>query len=372
MTRQRLSRRKKLALSLAVVLATTLLIELVCRLFVENRLVRVVELPRDDTPIRRDDRLGFVLVPGDRDGTHINRLGLRGPEIAESKQPGCRRILMLGGSTTYGNTVSTEQAYPAVTQRLLRQASPDECVEVINAGISGAHSYHQLVRYKHLYAPLKPDVVTVYMGWNDLGTYLWERDRWRPESLAAQSLIIDVDPVSMALLQNSSLARVSYSAYKKTMFRRSLMALADSSDVARELARPVEALRKHLQELIALARGHGATVLLIKFPFVLDDERVRQEVERMKGMDVPGKIAGMLPMISFEPSFPTIVAAVYDDAAKQPGVKTVDCRPPFRAKPLEERWKLFDDAIHPNAEGYALMGACVAGALANQEMSEPR
>ena len=363
MTRQPLSRRKKLMFSLGVFAVAVLLSELFCRVAVEDRIVKVVEIPSEDSPIRRDDRVGFVLVPGDRDGTHINRLGLRGPEVAEEKKPGCRRILMLGGSTTYGNTVTTEQAYPAVAERLLRSSSPDRCVEVINAGVSGAHSYHQLVRYKYLYSSLEPDVVTVYVGWNDFGTYLWERGSWEPESLGTESLVVDVGPVSLAMLRGSSLARVSYSAYKRTMFRRGLMALSSSPNVAEELARPNEALRRHLQSLIELAHAGGATVLLIKFPFVLNDEHVKEETEQIRSMDVPGRIEGMIPMVSFEPSLPTLVAEIYDELAKNPGVKTVDCRPPFRAKSLEQRVKLFDDALHPNAEGYAMIGACVAEAL---------
>jgi lysophospholipase L1-like esterase len=366
MTRQGLSLRKKLGFSFAVAIATTLMLELICRAFVEDRLVHVVEVPREDSPIRSDEKLGFVLVPGDRDGTHINRFGLRGAEIEAAKKAGCRRILMLGGSTTYGNTVTTEQAYPAVVERTLRESSPDKCVEVINAGISGAHSYHHLQRYRHLYAPLKPDVVTIYVGWNDFAIYLWERDRWQPETLAAQSLVVDVGPASLALLRNSSLARVGYSGYKSAMFRQGLQSLASSPDVAEELARPVESLRKNLQAVIDLARGHGATVLLIKFPFVLDDERVKEEVRELQGMDVPGRIESMIPMVSFEPALPVLVADVYDSLAKQPGVTTVDCRPPFRSRALAERWRLFDDAIHPNAEGYALLGACVAAALEDE------
>ena len=369
MTRPPLSRPKKLALSLGVFLVAVLVSELLCRVVVEGRVVEVIEVPREDSPIRRDERLGFVLVPGDRDGTHINELGLRGPEVARTKDPGCRRILMLGGSTTYGNTVSTEQAYPAVVERLLRESTPERCIEVINAGISGAHSYHHLVRYRHLYSSLKPDVVTAYVGWNDFATYLWERDAWEAESLATESLVIDVGPVSTALLQNVSLARVTYSAYKRTMFRRSLLSLAASQNVAQDLARPIEAIRTHLQAIIELARQDGASVLLIQFPFVLDDEHVKEDVERMKSMDVPGRIQGMIPMLSFEPSVPTLVAGIYDDLARQPGVKVVDCRPPFRTKPLEERWKLFDDGIHPNAEGYGLLGACVAKALEDKKES---
>jgi lysophospholipase L1-like esterase len=89
-------------------------------------------------------------------------------------------------------------------------------------------------------------------------------------------------------------------------------------------------------------------------------------------MDVPGKIESMIPMVSFEPGLPVLVAEVYDGLAKQPGVTTVDCRPPFRSRALAERWKLFDDAIHPNAEGYALLGACVASALEGEaERSAP-
>jgi lysophospholipase L1-like esterase len=353
----------KIALSLTAIALTLLGVEVVCRVFVEGRAVKTIEIPRDDTPIRPDERLGFVLAPGDRDGTHINQLGLRGPEVARDKMPGCLRVLMLGGSTTYGNTVSTEEAYPAVAQRILQERAPDRCVEVINAGISGAHSYHHLVRYQHLYSALRPDIVTVYVGWNDYGGYLWQRGDWKPDSLAAESLVIEVGATTMTLLRTSSLARVTYTSYKRATFRKRLADLAASSDVAADLRPATEGLRQNLGRIIEIARKDGAKVLLVKFPFVLRDDRVKEEADRLATMDVPGRIEDMLPMVRFEPSMTSLVAGVYDGLASPPAVRSVDCRGPFRDVPLEERLGLFDDAIHPNARGYALLGACVADGI---------
>ncbi|HQP35178.1 MAG TPA: SGNH/GDSL hydrolase family protein [Polyangiaceae bacterium] len=366
-----MSRRKKLAFSLGVLLVLLAIVEGVCRVAVDRRILGVVEMPREGGWVKADDRVGFVLVPGDYDGTHVNRIGLRGPEVETEKKPGCRRILMLGGSTTYGNTVKTEDAYPAVVQRSLTAGQPGACVEVINAGISGAHSGHQLARYRHIYSALKPDVVTLYVAWNDIGLWLWTMDDWKPDSLAAESLVIDMGDTQMALLRASKALHVGYTVTKGAQFRWNLSRVARSADPAAALAKPMSAMKQHLAELIDLARADGARVVLIKFPFVLDDTRAPQDARELERMPGAERFRSMLPLVSFSPSVPVIVAGIYDELARQPGVTTVDCAAAFRKLPLERRMSMFDDVIHPNAEGYRELGTCVAGALRTGDAPAP-
>ncbi len=356
-------KRHKLLLAMIAGLITLLGVEAISRWWLEGNVIKTIEIQTEKGPIRPDDRFGFVLAPGDYDGTHINRIGLRGPEIEEHKRAECIRILMLGGSTTYGNTVSTEEAYPAVVQHLLRQTNPHRCIEVINAGVSGAYSYHHLVRYQHLYSALRPDIVTMYIGWNDYAGYLWQRGDWKADSLAVNSLIIDVGSIPMALLRRSSAARIAYTSYKRASFRQALSELSSCTDVAAALRPATEGLHHNLARLIELVQRDGAKVLLIKFPYVLRDDQIKQDLELLSTMDVPGRIESMLPMVRFEPSMPTLAASVMDRLAQEKRVGVVDCRTVFYDLSLEERLDRFDDAIHPNAKGYALIGKCVADAI---------
>jgi len=113
----------------------------------------------------------FVLVPGEhRSGpvtARINADGFAGPDL-KAASPELFRIVAVGDSCTYGdgNAVHT---YPAMMQRLLDQrVRPGIEYEVVNAGISGLNSGLALKRLKTKVVPLAPDVVTIYVGWNDL------------------------------------------------------------------------------------------------------------------------------------------------------------------------------------------------------------
>lgn len=359
----RLTRRKKLAFSAGFFLVFLAALELLSRSVIEGHFIRPIPYPKDHPRIQEDPILGFRIKPGDFDGSHINQFGLRGPEIQIPKPLGCKRILMLGGSTTYGNTVSTDKAYPAVVERLLRAKNPSQCIEVINAGISGAHSYHHLVRLRHLYQDLQPDIVTTYMGWNDFGTFLWMKDNWQPETLDAESLIVHVSPVKLSLLQNSSLYRVGYTAFLSAIFFKNTMGLASTDDPERELLPPTLALKSHLRSIAEWSNEKGASLLLIKFPQLLDDSRLKDEIKAIKEMPGTEDLRFMLPMISFSPGIPTIVGKIYQEMSSLPGVSTVDCARRFNDAPLEKRVKLFDDPIHPNAEGYEWIGNCIAEVL---------
>ena len=113
----------------------------------------------------------FVLVPGEhRQGfgtIKINSDGFIGKEL-RSDSPDIFRIVTLGDSCTFGSG-DYETAYPALIEKRLHAVSSDKArLEVVNAGVEGHNSTMALSRLKHNIAALHPDVVTVYIGWNDL------------------------------------------------------------------------------------------------------------------------------------------------------------------------------------------------------------
>lgn len=107
--------------------------------------------------------LPYVLTPSY--DSH-NSLGFRGKEFTLQKQPGVRRVVCLGASTTYGIYVPPEQAYPSQLEDLLR-AGELNC-EVINAGVPGYTSMELLLTLQVRVLPLDPDVVIIYEGRNEV------------------------------------------------------------------------------------------------------------------------------------------------------------------------------------------------------------
>jgi formylglycine-generating enzyme required for sulfatase activity len=100
----------------------------------------------------------------------VNIWGYRGPALGR-KQPGERRIAVIGGSTAFGFGVQWRQAFPALLEGLLNQASdstgPSSRVSVANLAFNseGAYSFRfTLADYDYL----DYDVVLVYTGYNDL------------------------------------------------------------------------------------------------------------------------------------------------------------------------------------------------------------
>jgi hypothetical protein len=97
----------------------------------------------------------------------LNRWGYRGPVVGR-KQPGERRVVVVGGSTTFGFGVSTEESLPEhLDRRFEALRSPDRWVNVVNLGYpsEGAWSLHFTLDD---YAYLDYDVAILYAGYNDL------------------------------------------------------------------------------------------------------------------------------------------------------------------------------------------------------------
>ncbi len=107
-------------------------------------------------------------------GTY-NNYGFRDDDVFLPKPPGLYRIVCIGGSTTEeGNT--NETTYPNIVERKLQAAFGKGRVEVINAGISGIHSYNERRRIED-FLELDPDLIVYYNGVND-ATHM-HMHRWR-------------------------------------------------------------------------------------------------------------------------------------------------------------------------------------------------
>jgi lysophospholipase L1-like esterase len=111
---------------------------------------------------------GFHLRSGVYEIT-TNDLGLRGPPIGKDKPAGTTRIALLGGSSAFGYLVSDGQEAARLLEQQLNDAGRD--AQVLGAGVPGYNLFQTTHRYREVIAPLSPDVVVLYLGWNDL-TYL--------------------------------------------------------------------------------------------------------------------------------------------------------------------------------------------------------
>jgi hypothetical protein len=100
---------------------------------------------------------------------NINNDGLRGPELVNVKNENTYRIFLLGGSTLFGQlSTSDNTTIPGYLQQEFDNLKIGYKIEVINAGIGGATSFHESELIKEKLIHYKPNLFIVYDGWNDL------------------------------------------------------------------------------------------------------------------------------------------------------------------------------------------------------------
>lgn len=109
-----------------------------------------------------------------------NSQGLRHDGDIGPKEPGSIRVVCLGDSVTFGYRVPLvwperpdqyardQLPYPVLLERALRAANPGRKVEVVTLAVPGYTSYQGLLWLRREIERLRPDVVTVCFGWNDV------------------------------------------------------------------------------------------------------------------------------------------------------------------------------------------------------------
>jgi len=111
----------------------------------------------------------YTNTPDYKKGKRVlhNSLGYRNPEFELKKGPGTIRILVLGGSTTYGYlNPKTETTWPAILEAKLQENSPQN-IEVINGGLNYATSAEILAAYTFKHRYLEADWIIYHGGLND-------------------------------------------------------------------------------------------------------------------------------------------------------------------------------------------------------------
>lgn len=131
-----------------------------------------------------------------------NEYGLRSPAIDLKRDPVERRITVLGASTVMGAYAKTNaDTFPALLEKRFEESTGDAGVRVINAGMLGFTLREQHVLLEHVIAPLQPDVLIIYPGFNDFARYCMEgtagkpsrRSRYRLPTISLPGWVLTVD-----------------------------------------------------------------------------------------------------------------------------------------------------------------------------------
>jgi len=98
-----------------------------------------------------------------------NSFGFRSKQFQIKKPKDTFRIITLGDSCTFGTGVSDEHTYSAFLEKKLNGRLNNKKYEVINAGVPAFMSYQALIRLESELMDLGPDLIILFIGWNDMG-----------------------------------------------------------------------------------------------------------------------------------------------------------------------------------------------------------
>jgi lysophospholipase L1-like esterase len=274
----------------------------------------------------------------------INSKGFVGPEFAAPKPPGAYRIFALGDSCTFG-TGYWQESYPYMLERLLNAAGRQQKFEVINAGIEGYNSDYALARLKDEVLRYEPDMVTLYIGWNDLM-------KVNPNNLSATGRYTWL----AGLMDRSYLMR----GYSKILFyyiRPAILQPAVAQSAAEKHVfdsfQPLFFLN-NLEQIISILKEKNTRIVLVTLPTVVRHGMSNHEI-KSKNVFFP-YYAGTYSVDKFLSLHSSYNKAIISTAQKH-HVAFVDLDTLFNKKNKDE---LFWDTMHLSMQGHGLVAQWMA------------
>lgn len=266
-------------------------------------------------------------------GIEINSLGFRGPEIVTVKPAGVFRLVALGDSATFGDRSRRDGPYATRLQaRLDLRRDCSARIEVLNAGVEGYQARHVHARVERAVRPLSPDLLLLYVGWNDL----WSDNPENPGKRLDRGSLFN------------RLLRVSYAAKALTKvafdLRSPVREVHAEALRAYESFAPVRFVHDY-EDVLDAAETMRARVVLVTLPSPLGSPNHGDQLH--------------FPHYTTSPQLLTLLwqkynAAIRDLAARR-GIPLVDLAREVARVPDSER--LFSDSVHLTAEGAGVVAA---------------
>lgn len=288
-----------------------------------------------------DAQAGYTLRPGLRlkSSTYdvtVNSLGLRGPEIDSEKASESVRIAVLGGSSVFGYLVPDGQDSCRALESLLQERLGS--VDVLNAGVPGYNMRQCRFRYESQIAPLDPDWVILYLGWNDMPFLLG------PES-AARERTPPAPPWMERCLANS----VLYGFLRYRIFPPPTPRFAPPPESSlRITTEGSAAFKADLQMLIDAIRSSGATPVI--------STQLMASGPSAEGLDT--YLGDSPDQIEASRTIGAWITTTMKEFAETNEVQLIDCAAQVPCNPVT-----LGDAIHLTERGHRMVAEAWASGL---------
>lgn len=282
------------------------------------------------------------------DEFRINSKGFVGPEFDQEKPKGIFRIISIGDSCTFTNGIGA-RAYPALLERLLNKDRSRRTFEVINAGIEGYDSTLARARLTDEILRYDPDMVTIYIGWNDLM-------KTSPQDISPSG--------EVGLLSRIKQESYLFKAYRKFIFvyLRPLFSKPEIH-VNRGQVHPFDGFlpipyRGNVEAMIKTLKDKGVKVMIFTLSTVVTPEMSHQELQTQNVMfpyyagafDVPG-------LLALVRAYNKVILELADTYA----VPVVDLNATFNE---HDKRELFWDTMHPNYPGNEIIAKAIGDRIA--------
>ena len=214
---------------------------------------------------------GFELAPNQRafnlaTPVTINSQGFRGPELRGRSETRFR-VLCVGDSFTFGYGVSDNDSYPRQLERLLREGGSERDPEVVNSGVQGYATYHEMDFLESRGLTLQPDAVILAVYYNDLearpeGSYA---DRYQKELEQAESTLRHRAPRLHWAFRNSAALTLANQIYRARQHGDANQARQTGGEAAESDA-AWRSMEEELRRFKQLSEEHGFFPLVMVIP----------------------------------------------------------------------------------------------------------
>jgi hypothetical protein len=280
-----------------------------------------------------DEKIIYTVKPyGKIFNAPVNDIGCIGPDITQLKRHNEKRIILLGGSTSF----STD--YVDKVSRDVSSHNPEYDIKVVSCGKPRYTSYINLVNLKHYLLKYSPDVIVLYLGINDS---IYNNFHW-----------VDELP---------DIGYFNWRSFKGSMFFQLLkyhiidVLIRSNPDFMNGPLRSVPIFKANISSIIEIAHANNVKVILSTFAvsYPTEDEILRKKIEskKWKIQRFWGTINSTIYAVKKHNEVMEVLARQY----KLP-VARIDTLLPANSK-------YFRDICHMTKEGKSIMGSTIANAI---------
>lgn len=267
----------------------------------------------------------------------VNSKGFVGPEFDGVKASGTFRIFALGDSCTFGDW---DVSYSAYLGKLLSYNS--RSYEVINAGVEGYNSEYALGRLRDDILKYQPDLVTIYIGWNDLM-------KTSPSNLSASGQVTWLGRILNQSYLYKGLSKVIFFYVRPLITAPALKGEESEYHVFDQFVPAT--YEENVSEMVRLLKERNVRILLLTRPTVLSRDMTAEDLRKQRVF---------FPFFPEAYSVPRLISLheAYNNSLRRLAVRLevpiIDLDTIFNQ--LDKR-SLFWDIMHPSKEGHELISS---------------